>query len=1331
MKNKPIKIITTLLIAALLAFSIAACSKKPGPTPEPTPEVPATYTVTFDAGGGTLNGANTKTLKNGDVLGELPEVIAPDGYKLGGWYDDGGKEWTKDSKFDRTENVTLKAEYLAVPYVIEYELNGGAFTSDDLSEVGAYTTDAALTLPGADKIEKTGYKFVGWYDNAELGGEAVAEIPAGSVGNKRFYAKYATIVYTIAFDLNDEAGSTRASGDTTEIAVDYVETTVDLPPVARKGYDFLGWAYDENASVADFTYDNLENVGNMSGATDGGKVTLHAVWSAKAYSVAFTANANAGIAGNDKKFNDADAKTGYTPVKIDAKALLNAGESAIFDTDFTFSAPTEAGYAFTVAATMDGESVDLAAADGKYTISGADIDGNIVINVEKHVAGIEIAAEKASYEYVDGGAFKNYAESAPNGNRVKYEGYRAANGDAYFRVTVVSGKIDNIGNHSNSDGVRLVLRKTDGSAVTDVYLSAGGVYFAGLPVNPWTADAGIIANMKSVTYSESVGDKIVSHYEIMIPAEQTSAYGAANDDIYFTMTFVTRTGETLVFPGKANVNPQYWAKFGGNLVANKMGYSTLLTADGVYDYDAQAKRDAGISIDGVLDEEKWKTTGGLTFSESYGSAVYKGFVTDEGIYYAAYLKHADVGVQSPVAVLAMFFGTNGWTDGFRVREELNMVGNGDGDSYGTACVTIDRGETCVSVIEAFVPFRELKAKHGVSPVGSGDDLAIEAFAFYQNNKINGNAQWKVGGYGSLQARNFKFTKTGLRFNGNGDYEHSPVSFDACGGSVAADEYVQPLTAGATLGALPVATKAGYVFDGWYDSADGGEKIESTRVLAKNEVFGLTLYARYSHATYAVTGKDGAALPSSVADEYEISGLGTTATHGTDFAFTAKKSGAAATDDTRLLRVAIRIGGVEYNATADGDTYTIDGNDILGNIEISVGLIDRVSYTVEFDGGEGASGSTASVTAYVGVPFTLTTSDFTKPHYVFKGWASEAGGAVVYADGARITDDLLAESGTVTLYAVWEAETYRVTHVGIGLSKFTSGGVDKYSRAFVSGAEAGENKATYGVDYSFTVAGEENYFFEVTATIGDKTYAFDGSDGNFASASGNAYVIPGSFVTADVTISVVKHAFNPNVLTGKSSVTYTDSTGNGNAMKFTAVKGDDGLYIRAEITTNKARINSPATGNDAAHWIDAIEVIIGGKDGAKNTMFGLGLDGTFMLNNLFGNIGFSGTALSTKDGNMPRFTVAWTSSGTPTAAIGNSDITNGVTTEVYEFFVGYSTIGYTAEDTEIPMAIGHFSKLGAEMTFDGKYAASDRLATSWIDTGLALSATKNGLTRNAA
>ena len=69
MKNKLIKIITALVIAALLAFSIAACSKKPEPTPESTPEVPATYTVTFDPGEGTLSGANTKTLKNGDVLG--------------------------------------------------------------------------------------------------------------------------------------------------------------------------------------------------------------------------------------------------------------------------------------------------------------------------------------------------------------------------------------------------------------------------------------------------------------------------------------------------------------------------------------------------------------------------------------------------------------------------------------------------------------------------------------------------------------------------------------------------------------------------------------------------------------------------------------------------------------------------------------------------------------------------------------------------------------------------------------------------------------------------------------------------------------------------------------------------------------------------------------------------------------------------------------------------------------------------------------------------------------------------------------------------------------
>ena len=106
------------------------------------------------------------------------------------------------------------------------------------------------------------------------------------------------------------------------------------------------------------------------------------------------------------------------------------------------------------------------------------------------------------------------------------------------------------------------------------------------------------------------------------------------------------------------------------------------------------------------------------------------------------------------------------TDGFRVREELNMVGNMNTDSYGTAYVSIIRGETYKSTFEAFIPFRELKAKHGIEPAIEGEDISITAFAFYQNNQIENNLQWKVDGYGSLSEHNFRFTETGLEFLGN-------------------------------------------------------------------------------------------------------------------------------------------------------------------------------------------------------------------------------------------------------------------------------------------------------------------------------------------------------------------------------------------------------------------------------------------------------------------------------------------------------------------------------------------------------------------------------------
>lgn len=588
-----------------------------------------------------------------------------------------------------------------------------------------------------------------------------------SVGTENFAITVSAgpIVYSIAFDKNDTIGSTLAAGEAETIEnIAYNAPGINLPSLTREGYAFMGWAYSKDAVDADFKANELENVGNMENATHGGTVTLYAIWKANSVSVSFSSISNVGILGTDPSVSS--NKAGYTAKQLDAQSLTGGKAEAVFDTPYTFNEPVVEGYEFNVMVTIKGVQYSPAYENGTYTIEGGDIDGNIEIKIEKHVKGIDEVAEKANYTYTDGGTFTNFAERTGNGNSVSYEGYRDAHGNAYFRITVLSGKIDNVGDHSNSDNVRLVFRKSDGSGVTIVHLAVTGVYWAGLPDSPWTSDNGINSNMKSVSYSFEEGNKIKSVYELMIPSAQMSLFGAADKDLYFSMAFETKAGETNSFAGKANVNAHFWAKYGGDLSSAKIGYSTLLNESGIYDYDGQAKLDTGIVIDGKLEEDVWKNMTGLSYSGTAGKAEYKGFVTEQGIYYAAHVEHTDVSANQTVAVLAMFFGKNGWTDGFRVREDLNMVGNISTDCYGTAYVTISRGETYKSTFEAFIPFRELKAKHGIEPVVEGEDISITAFAFYQNNQIENNLQWKVDGYGSLTDHNFKFTETGLEFLGN-------------------------------------------------------------------------------------------------------------------------------------------------------------------------------------------------------------------------------------------------------------------------------------------------------------------------------------------------------------------------------------------------------------------------------------------------------------------------------------------------------------------------------------------------------------------------------------
>lgn len=80
---------------------------------------------------------------------------------------------------------------------LTFDLGGGAFAEGFTAPLGFYS-NAEYKLPTANSVVYDGFTFAGWYDNANFSGDAVTFIPAGTTGDKTYYAKW--IVCDVNFD---------------------------------------------------------------------------------------------------------------------------------------------------------------------------------------------------------------------------------------------------------------------------------------------------------------------------------------------------------------------------------------------------------------------------------------------------------------------------------------------------------------------------------------------------------------------------------------------------------------------------------------------------------------------------------------------------------------------------------------------------------------------------------------------------------------------------------------------------------------------------------------------------------------------------------------------------------------------------------------------------------------------------------------------------------------------------------------------------------------------------------------------------------------------------
>ena len=119
------------------------------------------------------------------------------------------------------------------------------------------------TTPLPVMVEREGYTFFGWYDNADLEGDAVTSISSSETGNKEYWAKFERS-HAVSFVLG---GGTIRSGEIDH----YIEgETTALPTfVTKVGASFEGWYTTE-----DFTGSRYYSI--PSTATE--DMTFYAKW---------------------------------------------------------------------------------------------------------------------------------------------------------------------------------------------------------------------------------------------------------------------------------------------------------------------------------------------------------------------------------------------------------------------------------------------------------------------------------------------------------------------------------------------------------------------------------------------------------------------------------------------------------------------------------------------------------------------------------------------------------------------------------------------------------------------------------------------------------------------------------------------------------------------------------------------------------------------------------------------------------------------------------------------------------------------------------------------
>ncbi len=228
-----------------------------------------------------------------------------------------------------------------------------------------------------------------------------------------------------------------------------------------------------------------------------------------------------------------------------------------------------------------------------------------------------------------------------------------------------------------------------------------------------------------------------------------------------------------------------------------------------------------------------------------------------------------------------------------------------------------------------------------------------------------------------------------------------VTYNANGGTGAPAAQTKTYGKALTLSSAK-PTREGYTFSGWGTSASATTATYQPGASYTNNA-SITLYAVWKANTYTVTyhANGGTGVPSSQTKIHDVTlTLSTTKPTRTGYTFLGWSTNKSATTAT-------------YQS---GGSFTTNANTTL----YAIWKINTYTVTYHANGGTGAPSS--QVKDY-GVALTLSTAKPTRTGYTFLGWGTSASATTAtYQPGGSYT-----ANASVTLYAIWKANTYTVSY----------------------------------------------------------------------------------------------------------------------------------------------------------------------------------------------------------------------------------------------------------------------------------------------------------------